>query len=113
MSPCEDDKPVKKHLDPERWLVNRHEHNAPSSGDVLHLLHHAVRAGGVETGGRLVEEEEGRFVDDVYADRHPPAFPTGDSSGPFIPNVRVSRCLQFGTQIVSKNEQAANLACRV
>lgn len=90
MAAGEDDEVVKKEEDPGRGLVDGEDHGAPGASDVVDLLDHAVSASGVQAGCWLVEEEEGRPVDDVNADRDSPPLAAGDSSGPLVAYVGVS-----------------------
>ncbi|PNT71941.1 LOW QUALITY PROTEIN: hypothetical protein BRADI_2g37631v3 [Brachypodium distachyon] len=68
---------VQNRQDPRTRLMDRHHDHTPALRDVPQHLDHHERAGGVQPGGRLVEEEEDRVVDDVDPDGHAAALPAG------------------------------------
>ncbi|BAT00431.1 Os07g0191625 [Oryza sativa Japonica Group] len=85
----ENDEVVEQLQDARRRLVDGEHDGAPGAGDVAHLLDHAVRARGVQTGRRLVEEQQRGAMDDVHADRHTPPLAAGHAPGPLVADVRV------------------------
>ncbi|BAS83582.1 Os03g0282166, partial [Oryza sativa Japonica Group] len=75
-------------------LVDGHDHDAAALRDALQHLHHHERAGGVEPGGGLVEEQDDGVVDDVDADGHPPALAAGHPAAPLVADDGVRRGAQ-------------------
>nr|GMD62699.1 Os03g0282166 [Ipomoea batatas] len=76
----EEDQTVEKAEDSVAWLMDGHDYNAAALRDSLENFDHHECASGVEAGGRLVEEEDDRVVDDVDSDRDAAALPAGDAA---------------------------------
>ena len=98
--PCKDCDAVKKHLDSEGRLVDGHEDDATSLGNVLHLLHHTESTCRVKTWGWFIEEKKGGFVDYVDPYRHPSTLSPWHPSPPFIANICV--CCTLESNIINK-----------
>src|ERR1700737_4430790 len=54
-----------------RFIVGGDQHSSAALRDLLDQPHHRPRSLGVELGGRLVSQQEQRFLDDRASERHP------------------------------------------
>jgi hypothetical protein len=67
-----------KHV--RRGLVERGDDDSPARGDGAQRAQQAERREGVQSGGRLVEDEDARVGDELHADGHAAPLAAGDAA---------------------------------
>ena len=87
----EEDEAVEEAEDALARLVDGRDDNAAALRDAAKHLDDHERGGGVEPRRGLVEEQEDRVVDDVGADGHPAALPSGHPAVALVADDGVGR----------------------
>lgn len=71
---------IKHQVQPARWLVDRGDHGPPTSCQTTKRRHDPLSHGGVEPGGRLVQQQQARVDEHLLPNAHSLALATGDAT---------------------------------